>query len=299
MTTTTIAFTADGSYALQLSTVLSSLARYYDEQVAILYSDFDMRSMKSVDRAARGLHIDWHLVDQQDIRHLPPSSISPVTWYRLLLPERLVNSDRILYIDTDTLIRSQVSDLVEVDMQGKSLAAARNLRAPWLASDDGLRAWSYLDLDPTLSYFNAGVLLMDAVQWRSESIADGVLSLARRLSRENLLPMADQDALNGYFAGRWTELDYRWNQHPIAFDQSGMHHVLMSRESIDLLRSDPRIVHFIGRRKPWIEPCAHPFATEWVREAQRVEPSFAPQRRGRRERAFDRLRRASRVLMGR
>lgn len=61
-----------------------------------------------------------HKVDDTPLRGLRTNSWTIYTWYRLLLPNTLpVGIKRILYLDADTLVTADLSELFEIDMTNK------------------------------------------------------------------------------------------------------------------------------------------------------------------------------------
>ncbi|MEM8705995.1 MAG: glycosyltransferase family 8 protein [Actinomycetota bacterium] len=210
------------------------------------------------------------------------------------------DADRIVYLDADIVVADDVSPLLDVDLGGHALGAVQNLRAPFVSSTDGLTAWDFLGLEPAAPYFNAGVLVLDAARWRAEDLETASIEMAHRLHDADLLPMADQDTLNALFADDWQRLDPRWNQHPLAFEDSGHHHTLLDADALQRLRDDPAIVHFIGRDKPWLASSRHPFRSVWRDHvATAAFGDFRPEAPSTTDRIVGRLRRAGQALRGR
>lgn len=300
MSQTQIAFVANGPFAVPLSVAIRSLSRFHDDPVVIVHDDFPPDDRRRVERAAGDLEIRWLEVPEADRSRFPGAEIDQSVWYRLLLPRLLPEATRILYLDADILVTGDLSALLDADLGGMGLGAVQNVRAPDVSSMHGLAAWQHLGLDPGLAYFNAGVLLLDAVMWRDDDLENRSIELAHELAGLDLLPMADQDTLNALFAGAWAQLDYRFNQHPTVVEASGPHHRLLDADALDRLRHDPAIVHFIGRDKPWNATARHPRTAEWralVSEA--AFPDWRPDTRSTTTKITDRLRKASRALIGR
>jgi lipopolysaccharide biosynthesis glycosyltransferase len=295
-----VAFAADPTFSLPLGVAIASLASHYDGPVAIVQSGFEPSARQLIQRAAGRLEVRCVDVSPHDAARFPTGNLDRSTWFRILLPRLLHDCDRIVYLDADVLVRQDIAPLLGADLHGHTIGAVRNLRAPFVSDVDGLTAWQELGLAADLSYFNAGVLVIDAARWRADDDETRVMALADRLARRGLLPMNDQDALNARFAGEWHQLDYKWNQHPLAYDSAGFHHRDLSTVDLERLRDNPAVVHFIGRSKPWHAPCRHPFTDEWRRTAaERVDPAFRPERRSLARRVLSRVQGAGRLLAGR
>ena len=192
------------------------------------------------------------------------SHLRPATYARVLIPEVLPpHIRRVVYLDSDVLVRRDVSPLFSIELGGALLGAVRDYFTSSTAHElSGVR-----DRSNPRPYFNAGVLVIDVIAWRTAGLVDRVLEYAR--SGEPLR-WADQDALNGVVED-WYELDARWNvQHvPTTIFRADFPLVLDERgEAIyGERRSNYRasaIVHFIGSVKPWHYSCAAAGTYGWV-----------------------------------
>jgi lipopolysaccharide biosynthesis glycosyltransferase len=83
-------------------------------------------------------------------------------------------------------------------------------------------------------------MLVDVRSWREDDI--GALA-SRYLRQASDVMFWDQEALNAVLAGRWRELDPRWNRMPSA-----------ERLGDPGAAAEPSIVHFSGMLKPWRLP---------------------------------------------
>lgn len=159
------------------------------------------------------------------------------TWLRLLLPDLLAAEyDRLLYLDSDILcMGAGIGRLLRADLGGHWLGAVRDntqWRTPARRNPEFRAAGR-----PALPYFNAGVLLIDVPAWQKAEIGAAALRLFG--DRGAILTRHDQSLLNLLADGRWAELSPVWN----------WQYTWSSRFFADL--AEPRLVHFIGPRKPW------------------------------------------------
>jgi len=220
-----------------------------------------------------------------DVRRYNPSSVEDfkrnfhAQWpailaLRLELPWLV--EGRCLFIDADTLVVGDVSEIMAIDMQGMPLGACID---PGIDSQGNLatarrrlvrttvldlllpkrsrrrrqaqlsRAIS-MGLRPGDVYFNSGVLVMEC---------DTIRPLAPLNSRGlplddpgGMEPYAehlpDQDRLNEFFAGRYRKLPLRWNLKPVT---RTAHWPESARLELEEALSEPGIWHFMGARKPW------------------------------------------------
>lgn len=181
---------------------------------------------------------------------IPASRYGIATYQRINLPEYIPSHiKKIIYIDSDTLVLNDLSDLWLTNMEGQPVAAVENL-SPKACIGIGVER---------SDYFNAGILVMDLEQWRAGKIHREVTEYAREHAGK--LQFHDQCSLNAVLQGRWTRLPVRWNM------QSDIYKVATkyadgcsySVEELEAAILTPGIVHFTGKKKPWKIVCFHPF----------------------------------------
>jgi lipopolysaccharide biosynthesis glycosyltransferase len=194
------------------------------------------------------------------------SYLSPMTFERVrlgrLLPREL---DRVLYLDCDLVVPGDVGELWDRDLGGALCLAVPDMPRPFIDAarilgdvaalvSRGLVArpiagYERFALDPTASYLNAGVLLIDLAAWRRERVGERLLDCLE--ANHRAFPCQDQDALNAVLAGRWERLELRWN---LAVD--GWVHELWRQlpggvEELQAAQEEPGVLHYWGSRKPW------------------------------------------------
>lgn len=180
---------------------------------------------------------------------------SRATMGRMLLPH--LAEGRVLYLDSDTIAYADVRPLFEKNMGTAKIAAARDYTVLGTFRKDCARGVSefreQIDLMsplPVFEYVNCGVILMDCSAIRRDAdvmdrLADMSAASGRRLQ--------DQDMLNYIFKNQVHFLSHSWNS---MWGQS-RRMARIARATLpagpDHRAVPPRIVHFIGPRKPWDE----------------------------------------------
>lgn len=97
-------------------------------EIHILSDFLSEETVKNLEDAAQnktaGTTLTIHNIDDDVLSSLP-QGIWPVhAWYRILLPEILSKDiDRVLYLDCDTLVLSDLSDLFNINLSEKAFAA--------------------------------------------------------------------------------------------------------------------------------------------------------------------------------
>lgn len=188
------------------------------------------------------------------------------TYCRLILTDVLpTNLEKIIYIDTDTVIRNDIQELFTLDLENYLLGASLDMNS---------RVADHLEeVDTALNYFNAGVLLINLKKWREEKISEQLLEYARRNYKK--LKYADQDVLNSVLQGRWYKIDSKWNVVRNIFDGSLEELGEFTTElEINSIRDNPWIIHYTTGSKPWHYFDNHPYKKEYLYYKNQLNTKF-------------------------
>lgn len=127
--------------------------------------------------------------------HTPGVFFSEAIWYRLLIGDLLSDLDRVIYLDSDTIVNLDIGEFWREEGGASGLAAVPD----YVIQEKHLSDMVKLGLYPEDKYFNAGVLLIDIQKFRK------VKNLLERgtafLKEHDMVDYNDQDILN-YFYGR-------------------------------------------------------------------------------------------------
>ena len=184
-------------------------------------------------------------IRESDLRGI--KYLSAEALYRLFIPKMMSGHDRVLYLDSDLVVKKDVAPLLTTDLQGCPIAVVSENHSDYLndhATEIGMRNASLM--------FNTGVMVMDTRVFEQENIRDKALALLyedyRNKHRKYVL--LDQDILNVVLEGNICYLDGRWN-----FQPQYMNRIFAIeegyRKQYQKISQDPWIVHFAGINKPW------------------------------------------------
>lgn len=163
----------------------------------------------------------------------PPGYLSVAANYRLLAPY-FVPEPRVLYLDSDVVVRRDLQGVFETDLAGYAVAAVADASFPTLG--DSIENWREQGLDPDRPYFNSGVLLIDLERWRADGTANALLANLREHAAA--YRFHDQDALNAVLQGRWLALGGGWN-------------VQLGSPREHVVPAEAGVLHFTTQYKPW------------------------------------------------
>ena len=263
-----IALAANDYFVPYLSVTLASIAknssvgRNYD--ILILTTDISQKNriaLQSLVSAYKNFSLRF-VNPEKKIAHFSPHLHGHFghieTYYRLILPDLLPDYDKILYLDSDMVVNADVSELFDEDVNGFLLAACPDADTAGLYNGWQPERKKYSDeilkLKEPYKYFQAGTILFNLAEFRKTYSIEEMLNFA---SKENWL-LQDQDVLNKLCEGRVKYVDMAWN---VMCDYNGVRVkeiIALAPQWLNKMymdsRKDPKIIHYAGPQKPWLEP---------------------------------------------
>ena len=237
-----IFFATDNNYLPFLSVTLESLwensSREYEYEMYVLHSGIreDYKEMILRYNEKEGLHISFVDVSERlkpilDKLHMR-DYYTATTYFRVFIAGMFPQYDKALYLDCDTVIMGDISELYNYDLGNNLLGGAPcegvnsfDVYKRYVRQVDGL--------DPDY-FFNAGVILMNLKAFREEGFYE---QFAELLGKYKFRLIQDEDYLNVICQDRVLRLPRAWNKTPVGPDK--------------LAREDLRIVHYLMTWKPW------------------------------------------------
>ena len=192
-------------------------------------------------------------VDAAFFENAPTSKRYPKEmYYRLLSPLILPREvERVLYLDPEMLIINPLRPLWELDLYGKTFAAASHTGLTEMANEI-----NNVRLDTAHEYFNSGVMLIDLNAARKLVTAEDVFACVSEHEKELILP--DQDVFNILYGSQTMPVDdVLWN-----YDVRNYSKYLIrstGRHDLNWVMQNTAVLHFCGKNKPWHEDYKNPF----------------------------------------
>lgn len=170
-----------------------------------------------VDRVGRPARLDFVTVDPSVFGNatLGPGQ-SHMTYCRILLPH-LLDVARLIYLDCDTLVFRDLSELFDLEMSpGKVLAAVPDSETLSLA-EDSLVVAKAMRLPAEGAYFNCGAMLMNLDELRKQHFFPCAVEFLN--TRRPDYRFWDQSAINFLLNGQIQPLPEYWNRASWCFDE--------------------------------------------------------------------------------
>ncbi len=240
------------------------LSEKWEEQISKRIAHYD----------ATAVFIPINDIETQLKSKLEINSLSLTTYSRLLLTELLpTDVDKVLYMDCDMLVSSDLKPLLDTDLTSYELAAVEDTMYPELKTQIGLNS--------TDAYFNAGLLLINLKKWREQNILNKFISFISRFNGQ--VPHLDQGVLNGTITN-WLCLPLKYNVQAPVFAFKRHTDMLKyysltsfySPQECDSAKKAPAIIHFTSffLQRPWFKFCLHPFKDKYREIASDLFPDF-------------------------
>lgn len=154
-------------------------------------------------------------------------------FYRLFIPDLFPQYDKVVYIDSDTVLNDDIAKLYDTEVGDNLIGACVDSSIQNVAKMIRYIK-EVLTLDPK-KYINSGMLVMNAKAFREEDFASKFFELLGKYHFDCIAP--DQDYLNEICHGRIKYIDGRWDAMP-------------NEETPEL--ENPGLIHYNLFFKPWL-----------------------------------------------
>ena len=204
----------DGHYSVWVGTAMQSIIDHTDSKLCfhILHDETvgeeNKRRLKQVANQ-KGDFIEFHEIDSAEFECIKNRThgFTIGTMFRCMLPDLLPDLPKIVYLDADIFVNTDIKELWEFDINDYCLAAV---------VDEGVIKfhipnilYKYPEIDRN-QYFNAGILCMNLRKIKQRGNLKDLVVKFLVNNPEATYP--DQDALNVLFHNNILYLDSSWNQ---------------------------------------------------------------------------------------
>ena len=222
---------------VSLYSLLENASKNYDYHIHLLHQGLTDKSKELIMSLGKP-GFSFYFEDVTDYlstlsRELPLRDYySKTTYYRLFIADMHPELNKSLYIDSDTVIQGDISELYNTEISDYYLAACHE-QAMLNVNEFG----NYVEQCVGVSrynFFNCGVLLINAKEWRSHKVLNRFMGL---LNQYDFLVTQDEDYLNLICKDHVLFLDQKWN-HETMFE-------------LPCPQNEIGVFHYIMFEKPW------------------------------------------------
>lgn len=205
----------DNNYASHAGVSLTSLLennRHADSiHVYVLGFDLCEESIQKLQKTVSNYGRDLIWLDPTRIEtkirelKLPAYRGASVAVARLFVSDFITEDvDRLLYLDSDTIIVGDLTDLVNENLEGNP--------AGMVCDSCGRDYKKYLGFTSDEDYFNGGMIVYDLPKWREQKCTEKITDHIQNVRSQ--YEALDQDLINIVLKGKIKRLDLRYNFQP-------------------------------------------------------------------------------------
>jgi lipopolysaccharide biosynthesis glycosyltransferase len=198
-------------------------------------------------------------------------TISVETYYRLAVPEILSGYGKIVYLDSDLIVKTDIADLYATELGNNFLAGVIDVaNSGCINGFDSQYADYYnirLKMQNAYMMINMGVIVMNCELFRKKYDTQYLLEFAQ----QGNFKFQDQDLLNIVCEGKIKYLNPEWNffADPIKSYRGWIETFAPAEQYTAYLKAknNIKILHFAGNEKPWkYATCDYEYADEFWTE---------------------------------
>lgn len=176
------------------------------------------------------------------------SHVTSVALLKFELPN-LIDSDTVLYLDSDIIVNKDIGELFDIDLADNYLAASFEFMKyiNQIVSEGNFEIPKF--------YFNSGVMLLNLKKMRNDNIMEQLWDM--KINSDTSSNLMDQDVLNKCLSKSCIPLPLSYNYN-VKF-KNGIDVKLVNKiyhtnyKEICELKNDIKIYHYVGENdKPWI-----------------------------------------------
>lgn len=271
-----IVFAFDNNLVMPASVCIASLMMNANEEtfydIFILHpsAEFDTSLIDQVADAYSNCRVTFLRIADTFSSAFETRGVTVPTYYRLLIPDLILEYDKVIYSDVDMIFRMDLSDIYSTTLRDEYLAATYDLGMN--LGRDGRR---YINSLPGLKegkYIQAGFLIINSRKMREDNVVKVLKEYAK-----NKFKFQDQDILNIVCADKIKILPMACNMTDYSFlystrDRLSVERFVGAQEEIDFALASGNL-HYNGH-KPWIKYSVN-FDIWW--EYYRKSPAFSPE----------------------
>lgn len=187
----------------------------------------------------------------------------PKAAFSRLFLDKIDEIDKILYLDSDTIINSSIKELYETNIDDYYVAGVQDNAAYYLLKKIGM--------NKNDRYINSGVLLMNLKKWREDNVEEMIVDFIKK--HNGKVNHHDQGIINGVCKKKILIINPKYNMMPemiyLTVKQSNFLynvHNYYSQKEIDSAVNEPVVIHYIEKfySRPWKCDCTHPLKDKYL-----------------------------------
>jgi lipopolysaccharide biosynthesis glycosyltransferase len=270
----TVVMASDNNYAKYMRTAMRSMLKnakdttFYDFYLLVPpnFCEWHKNAISSLEKRYM---CEVNFIDMGMVPFIKSHKNFPAAYYRLFAAKLLPNCDKCLYLDSDIVVKNDLSKLYGTNLGDCYVAGVRDFYVQ-LRRAFGEKYAASIGLPSIDQYVNSGILLMNLQLIKKDDLdAKFEQMLVDVADGRKSFPCHDQDVVNIACHGRIKFLEPKFNVLTILrkwAERSQKDRTLVEKffgkKQLDKALVDPSIIHFAGAEKPWSNPWTY-YAEQW------------------------------------
>lgn len=264
-----VAYSTDENYVRHLGVSMTSLLEnnkdFSEICVYIIESKISDKSKHIFQEIASdyGRNVKFISFDLLATNLRVDNTFSIMSYGRLFLG-KLVDIDKIIYLDCDSIIDGSLFELWAQDISDYYIGGVQDTVNIFYLTSIGL--------DRSSKYINAGFLIINLRKWREDGLEEKFINFINKYNGS--VPHHDQGTINGVCKEKILILEPRFNlQCPMFHYNSKQIKALdnleqyYNQEQLDSAKNNPVFIHYTNGffNRPWNKKCTHPLVNTYLK----------------------------------
>lgn len=280
-----IAYSCDNFYVEQTGISMISVCENNKDVNSLIFylisKDISNENIKLLINICEKYNRELKVINFNDIAYdLDISSIGRhiATIYAKVFFSRMDGLDKIIYLDSDTVITGSLKELWDTDLDGCYFGAVETFAKKETRQQLGL------PLDSP--FFNDGVVIENVAYCREHNLIEQMYKLL--LDYNGAPPVLSEGALNKICFGKVRFISPRWNMMAglLFYGLRDLDYLVdrLHYEKTEILDSilSPVVIHYLTAfyNRPWFRKCSHPYKNQYIKYKNISPWKATPLRKG-------------------
>lgn len=265
-----IMYSCNNGYVMQTIVSLVSLFENNQNIRIVIYLIADQIDKMNIQLITKIVEEYGNEIVILSIENLVPKEIiggshrHPNTIYSKIFAQSIMEIDRFIYLDSDTIVCSSLEELYNIELDEEDVVAGVGMPySRHLKEKMGIKEEQFIC---------DGIVLMDMDKWRKKKFQDRCVEHLNKYDGNP--PMLSEGTINYACQGHIKIVSPKFNlmPHMLFFKTQDIKKIFKADnyytvEEIEYAKKNPVIIHFLGElyERPWNKGCSHPKKKEFIR----------------------------------
>lgn len=262
-----ILYSCNRNYVVQTITSIESLLCHNKELdiiIHLVYDGFTKKELEAIWQLADKHNRVIELIPIQEWMEgwdVPMHTRHPITIYSKIFSDKITDTDRVLYLDSDTIITSSLEELFQMELHGYVAGVMMQYSA---------KKKDHLGNEKETPYLCDGILMIHVALWRRDQIRHSCLQYIKACNGE---PKGLSEGVINHVCGRNKQIlhpKYNLMSIMILLNVKQIRKLFRVTEyyreedRIEAL-NQPAIIHYLAElyERPWINSHDHPYGERY------------------------------------